>query len=139
MKVKIGPYRDWVGPYQIAEKILFWRDKHNDDSVHAFGTWLAGGERKDSILMKLCTWVESKKKRKVKIHIDKYDTWNMDSTLALIILPMLKQLRDQKHGSSLVDDEDLPYELRTHGVSDSVQYELKFETHEADGIMSWVK
>jgi hypothetical protein len=28
--------------------------------------------------------------RKIDVRIDKYDTWNMDSTLAYIILPMLK-------------------------------------------------
>ena len=39
------------------------------------------------------------KERKVSIRIDKYDTWSMDHTLALIILPMLKQLKETKHGS----------------------------------------
>lgn len=34
----------------------------------------------------------------MRVRIDPYDTWNMDSTLALIILPMLKQLRDTKQG-----------------------------------------
>jgi hypothetical protein len=34
-----------------------------------------------------------------RIRIDRWDTWNMSETLADIILPMLKQLRDTKHGS----------------------------------------
>lgn len=51
--------------------------------------------------------------RKIKIHIDEYDTWNMDNTLALIALPMLKQLKATKHGAPLVDDEDVPEELRS--------------------------
>ena len=33
-----------------------------------------------------------------QIVIHNYDTWNMDHTLALIILPMLKQLKETKHG-----------------------------------------
>ena len=37
----------------------------------------------------------------------------MDSTLAPIILPMLKQLRDTKHGSPMVDMEDVPEYMRT--------------------------
>lgn len=37
--------------------------------------------------------------RKVNIRIDKWDTWSMDHTLALIILPMLKQLQATKHGA----------------------------------------
>jgi hypothetical protein len=105
--------------------------------VHDFGTWLAGGEGKDSLLMKACEWIETKKKRKIKIKIDKWDTWGMDSTLALIILPMLKQLKATKHGSPFVDDKDLPEELRLHGVGDSTQFELEFETHEADSELTW--
>jgi len=37
--------------------------------------------------------------QKVQVRIDPWDTWNMAETLADIILPMLKQLRDEKHGS----------------------------------------
>lgn len=36
--------------------------------------------------------------RRIDIDIEKFDTWNMDSTLALIILPMLIQLKETKHG-----------------------------------------
>jgi hypothetical protein len=47
-----------------------------------------------------------------EIHIDEYDTWSMDNTLALIALPMLKQLRKTKHGAPNVDYEDVPESLR---------------------------
>jgi len=50
--------------------------------------------------------------QKVKVHIDPWDTWSMDHTLAPIILPMLKQLKDNKHGAPNVDLEDVPEELR---------------------------
>jgi hypothetical protein len=113
MKVYIGPYTNWVGPYQIAEKLLFWLDKYDnekdDDRIHKLGDrlsewkWLVG----------LCNWVESKKERKIKVRIDRYDTWSMDHTLAYIILPMLEQLRETKHGSPWTDDEDVPEELRS--------------------------
>ena len=53
-----------------------------------------------------------RRKRKVKIHIDPWDTWSMDHTLAPIILPMLKQLKETKHGAPNVDMEDVPRELR---------------------------
>jgi hypothetical protein len=36
----------------------------------------------------------------------------MDSTLANIILPMLKQLKETKHGSPFTDMEDVPEHLR---------------------------
>ena len=37
----------------------------------------------------------------------------MDHTLANIILPMLKQLNESKHGAPYVDDEDVPEELKS--------------------------
>ena len=47
------------------------------------------------------------------VKIDKWDTWSMDHTLGLIVLPMLKQLQASKHGSPNVDDEDVPEELKS--------------------------
>ena len=122
MKVKIGKYTTWWGPYQIAELLCFWakpvKDEHGFGSkpefVHDFGTWLA--ERKDGSdtwLTKVCQWVESKKSRQIYVHIDKYDTWSMDSTLAHIVVPMLVQLQLTKHGAPHVADEDVPEALKS--------------------------
>ena len=36
--------------------------------------------------------------RRIDIEIDNFDTWSMDHTLALIIYPMLLQLKATKHG-----------------------------------------
>ena len=47
------------------------------------------------------------------VKIDRYDTWSMDSTLSPIILPMLRQLKKDKHGAPFVDDEDVPEHLRS--------------------------
>lgn len=126
MKVNIGPYVNWIGPYQIAEKILFWKDRnklneknplesHPDaDVIHRFGTWLADDRHgNDSWLTKLCQWIHSKKKRKIEVRIDGHDVWSMDHTLALIIVPMLKKLKEDKHGGPHVDDEDVPEHLRS--------------------------
>ena len=137
MKVYIGPYKNWFGPYQLAEKILFWIPKekdeygfpHNAKRVHNFGEWLAHGsiapedevgeistwgeDRPSTWLYKLLRWIDSKKKRKVRVHIDRWDTWGMGDTLALIILPMLKQLHKEKHGAPWVKDEDVPEHLRS--------------------------
>jgi hypothetical protein len=121
MKVYIGPYKSWVGPYQIASALCFWacpvKDSHGfkskPDWVHDFGTWLSGGETGDSTLLKVCQWIESKRKRSASVRIDKYDTWSMDSTLAFIILPMLKQLKATKQGAPFVDDSDVPEHLKS--------------------------
>ena len=108
MKVSIGPYTNWIGPYQLAEKIPFI----SEDTQEKIGDFLAKTWVND-----VCVWIHSKKHRKIKVRIDEYDTWSTDSTLAYIILPMLKQLRDTKHGSPMVDDEDLPVHMR-HGDPD---------------------
>ena len=50
--------------------------------------------------------------QKVKVRIDKWDTWSMDHTLAPIILPMLIQLKATKHGAPWVAVADVPKELR---------------------------
>ena len=105
MKVYIGPYLNLIGPYQIAEWIPFITEAQQ----FKIGQWLSNTWVND-----LCEWIHSKQQRKIKIHIDDYDTWSMDHTLALIILPMLKQLKATKHGSCFINDEDVPSHMR-HG------------------------
>jgi hypothetical protein len=74
MKVNIGPYKGWTGPYQIADKIFFWLDQHgiyDDDDPRLkrwdykahdkLGNWLASTWVSD-----FCNWFDNKKKRKVK-------------------------------------------------------------------------
>lgn len=138
MRVKIGPYKNWYGPYQLAQTILFWVPKEKDEHgfphtakrVHDFGEWLAHGsvkpdlevgetdifgddDRPETWIYKLLKWIDKKKKRKIYVHIDRWDTWGMDNTLAYIILPMLKQLKATTHGAPYVDDEDVPEHLRS--------------------------
>ena len=54
-----------------------------------------------------------RKNRALRIEIEPFDTWSMDHTLAPIILPMLKQLKETKHGSPDVNDKDVPEHLRS--------------------------
>ena len=117
MRVKIGPYLNWVGGYQIADKIFFWHEKYPSEELierwdyrlhDRFGEWLAS-----TWIHKVCEWIYSKRQRTVKIHIDNYDVWGMDHTLSLIVVPMLKKLKEVKHGAPLVDDEDVPPKLRS--------------------------
>lgn len=117
MKIKIGPYRDYIGPYQIADALCFWLPKQKDELgmtvahplAERFGEWLSGV----SFVVNFCSWLSTKRKRKISIEIDPWDTWNMDSTLAHIIHPMLVQLQSTKHGSPCVDDGDVPEHLRS--------------------------
>jgi hypothetical protein len=118
MKIYIGPYTNWIGPYQIADAIFFWVNRRGiyaePPAIHSrwdyvaaekFGDWLADRDW----LVKFLNWIESKKERKVNIRIDKYDTWSMDHTLALIIHPMLVQLHATNNGYGCVDIEDAPH------------------------------
>lgn len=136
MKVKLGKHINYIGPYQIAQAILFFIPKvkdeygfpHDDPRVHKFGEWLTYGsikedkkifklkdDREPTLLYKFCDWVHSKRERTIKVHIDPWDTWSMDHTLAYIILPMLKQLKEKQRGALAphTDDEDVPEELRS--------------------------
>lgn len=117
MKVDIGPYLNWVGPYQIADALCFWVKEDEDgmkpEWVHKFGTWLAEDkDGNDSWLAKTCQWIYNKRQRKIKIKLHPYDTWSMDSTLAMIIVPLLKQLKETSHSYGNVDPDDCPAELR---------------------------
>lgn len=162
MKVKIGNYKHWVGPRQIADKVFFWVDKYPellgeekcaayekrwDYRAHEwFGEFLSYGfqkkdpnnkylddNRKDSWLSKLCSWIYSKRKRTIKVKIDEWDTWSMDHTLAYIITPMLIQLQKTKQGAPFVDDEDVPEELKS---TSAPQKENEYDT-DANHFKRW--
>lgn len=124
MYVKMSPYKPYFGPYQLAEKILFWKDR-DDDAVDALGDRLS-----ESFVGSFLSWINSKQRRTETVRIDNYDTWSMDSTLALIILPMLKQLKASKHGSPAVDDKDVPKHLRSKVKPAAKDYEVDGLWHE---------
>jgi hypothetical protein len=102
MRVYIGPYKNWIGPWQVANwlKYLGFSEKTCDKVAD----WLP---------LKPFETMSSFRKRKVKVKIHNYDTWSMDHTLSLIVLPMLKQLQETKHGTPFIEDSDVPEELRS--------------------------
>jgi len=111
MKVYIGKYRDhWVSPYTILEKVLFWLDWEKIDyDTPWVAKWSNRIEPFSHVLNKFLDIVHPPVNI---VKIDYWDTWSMDHTLAHIIVPMLKQLRDTKQGSPLVDPIDVPEHLR---------------------------
>ena len=69
-----------------------------------------------------------RKNRATRVEIEPYDTWNMDCTLAMIIHPMLVQLKETKQGAPYVDPEDVPAELqpkkqKDNGETDNTHFE----------------
>ena len=130
MKVYIGPYADrWVS----------YVHDHYMNKKYGYTDWPETQTRYENFLEKtedVLQWIYNhsinlyldRKERKVKIRIDRYDTWDMDDILAPIILPMLKQLKETKHGAPAVEFKDVPEELHppegqtsklyTHGETD---------------------
>ena len=114
MKVSIGPPRFRWSSYV---------HEHYMDKKHGRG-WEESTTHFEWLLEKIedgLQWVynytinlylDRRNTQKIKVRIDKYDTWSMDHTLAPIILPMLKQLKETKHGAPNVYMEDVPKELR---------------------------
>ena len=100
MKVKIGNYPNRL----ICQIYTRYMEKK-----YGYIDWPKEQTRFENFLEKLEDVIQSvynlinvplldKREQKVKVHIDPWDTWSMDYTLASIILPMLKQLKETKHG-----------------------------------------
>ena len=117
MKVYRSNYRNhWVSPYTILKAVCFWEKdddvfyNHEDVPGHKYDKWV-------NFLTPICgAWskfLDFVHPQINYVKIDRWDTWSMDSTLADIILPMLKQLQKDKHGAPFVDDEDVPEELKS--------------------------
>lgn len=135
MKIYISGYRDhWISPYTMLDYVFFWTDwskcsrwtveqsleesarvsrgeksqyVEHPEWVERWSDWLTPVSR-------AIMWVLDRVHPPIKyVKIDRYDTWSMDHTLADIVLPMLKQLKKDKHGAPFVDDEDVPEELKS--------------------------
>ena len=106
MKVYIGPYLNWIGPFQIADLLQYVGV--SEDRCHKIGEWLNKTWLKD-----VCEWIDARRKRNVKVRIDCYDVWSMDATLSVLVVPMLKKLKTTKMGAPYVDDADVPEHLRS--------------------------
>ena len=109
MKVYISKYRDhWLSPYTICERICWWREIDYDEP------WVQRTVKVlDPVMAVWRTILDTIHPPINLIKIDNYDTWSMDSTLTPIILPMLKQLKETKHGAPYTEDKDVPERLRS--------------------------
>lgn len=134
MKVRIKEYINWIGPYQLAEYIFFWVQEEYDEEanlnpayekVRRLGDWLA-----DTWVADFLQWIHSKRKRHVEVKIENFDVWSMDHTLSIIIVPMLEKLKEVKHGSGIVDMEDVPEELRCVVIPEDLAMDSDTTLHE---------
>lgn len=79
--------------------------------------------------VRLGRYPDGEEKREEEVVLHNYDTWNMDHTLAILIVPLLKQLKATKHGAPNVDNEDVPIPLRAP-EPDVLKYKEAGETDE---------
>jgi len=109
MKIYISKYRShWVSPYKILEKIYFWREIDYDEPI--IKKW---SDRLQPFCEAWQKFLDTVHPRIQYVKIDQWDTWSMDHTLAYVVLPMLKQLKETKHGAPMTDDEDVPDNLKS--------------------------
>jgi hypothetical protein len=109
MQVYINKYRNhWLSPYVILEKVFFWREIDYEEPI--IEKWADRLEPFSKVLQDVLDFIHP---RVEYVKIDHWDTWSMDHTLSSIVVPMLKQLKEVKHGAPLVDDEDVPMELQS--------------------------
>lgn len=122
MKVYIGPYRSFStlqSDYEtkIDDAIVERDDSISYDMAHKHYTL------KNKLILGVyfvcdsgINWFKHKinyiDKRRIHVKIDDYDVWSADHTLAHIIHPTLVKLKEVKHGAPLVQDTDVPLELR---------------------------
>ena len=118
MKVYIGPYRNNYSGYWLTKKILFWVDQFKDESYPLFDVV----QKFFSYFNPVFRWLNRIDNRKINIHIDNYDVWNIDHTLALIIHPMLVKYKEIGISYGYIDNDDVPKNLR---VSKSLKDENK--------------
>jgi hypothetical protein len=131
MKVKIGKYPSLL-------RCSVFSDYMN--KKYGYVAWPTTYSKFETILEKIEDAIQvvynipnklyfDNKRQAITVQIDPWDTYSMDHTAALVILPMLKQLKETKQGAPHVDDKDVPRHLRTPpGWKQSEQ----FKNHEID-------
>jgi hypothetical protein len=131
MKVYINQFRNhWISPYTLIDLLFFWTHwsqchrskemRHAVEGTEVTATWtdrpawVKLTHDKLLIISKMVQKILDLIHPKIDfVKIDRWDTWNMDCTLAVISLPMLRQLKSTNQAAPMVDDEDVPEELKS--------------------------
>jgi hypothetical protein len=130
MKVHIGPYKRWWGPFHVADLLRYLG--FPEELRERIGRRL-----NETRLLELCQWIHDRRKRKIVVRIDDYDVWNMDHTLGMIVVPMLKLLKERKQGAPHVDDEDVPERLRSTNAPALTEEEINTGSPDANWFPRW--
>lgn len=157
MKVYLGPFVYYYGPYQIADLLRFVGvSKARRQKI---AEWLD-----DTWFSRLCNWIYDKRKRTIRVKLHYYDHWDAEDTIAHIAVPLLRQLRIRQQGAPFTDDEDAPEHLRSTApnckkpgeegysehsdenfhdrwfwIFDEIIWALDAVIHEPEDICSWAR
>ena len=113
MKIKIGEYTNRLVCNIHANHMNKKYEGHSYDNHTREDYVFEAIEEAVQSVYNVLNWIWfDRRTQKVKVRIDRWDTWSMDHTLAPIILPMLVQLQETKHGAPMVEMLDVPKELR---------------------------
>jgi hypothetical protein len=128
MKIYKSCYRNhWISPYTIIDYVFFWTDWSKcarDRRIRSLEEESRYIKRPDwtercsdylNPVSRAIQWALDRIHPQINyVKINRWDTWSMDHTLADIILPMLKQLKETKHGAPFTEDDDVPEYLRSY-------------------------
>ena len=115
MYVKITGYESGrYSKYKLADKIAEWIIGYKNSPIYDVKEQEKVNNLSEKIESYIPDWFDSvcvflykfRRKRKEIVRIDHFDTWNLDHTLALIILPALKKLKETAHSYIPVKPED---------------------------------
>lgn len=145
MRVYMGPYHHWFRPGTWYKNLILWwsgfgRGVDADTfDMDAYDKLIK--KIRDSWIFKKVqaveNWVENNTQRKISVKIHPYDVWGMDDTLGHIILPMLKLLREKKHGYPHVVDEDVPEHLRSVAAPALTEEQISTACPDDNGAPRW--
>lgn len=118
MKVKIGKYTPWWSTHYTEISYLQWKYgakyyKLAETDYTLLDKIVVGFlDAWQVVLNHTVNPIFNRMERKIKVRIYSHDVWNMDSTLAYVVVPMLKRIKEEKQGAPNVEPEDVPEELR---------------------------
>lgn len=102
MLIKLPRPRSKFTPHYVASKLLFWCSD-DDYRVEHLAAKLSC-----SILSKVIRKIDTVLHSREVVVIEEHDVWDMDQTVAMLVLPMLKELVKQKDSFGRVNPLDCP-------------------------------
>lgn len=106
--IKSKPRWNYVSPYTVYRKIMFWKDFSGDgislNKIRNTNEWFL-----DNIcypISDILTKILQLRPRIDYVKVHSYDVWNANVTLAHIILPVLKEFVNNKDSYFIPDEED---------------------------------